>query len=227
VRPHASIRSGDVRAAGPETVNPVRSGKPNPAAPVPDRDLVTDLIARQQLECPVQRQLFGVMGRCLPPNHDAIAKLVDGQVPDAAVGRLTDPRLDLLGEGLHRCAPLQRRPDDPGVLRPGRYVNPFDNRMPFLSCKDRHVKQSPSAHRLFWAAGMQRGRRDALAGGGDGLVAVGLPADPDLTAVIDAWDRLPEVVRAGIVARDKRPPSECVHSQQCLGIRTTGQNPIG
>jgi hypothetical protein len=27
--------------------------------------------------------------------------------------------------------------------------------------------------------------------------------DPDLTAVIDAWDRLPEAVRAGIVAMVK------------------------
>jgi hypothetical protein len=27
-----------------------------------------------------------------------------------------------------------------------------------------------------------------------------LPADPDLKAVVDAWDRLPETVRAGIVA---------------------------
>ena len=30
-----------------------------------------------------------------------------------------------------------------------------------------------------------------------------LPADPDLTAVIDAWDRLLEAVRAGIVAMVK------------------------
>jgi len=27
-----------------------------------------------------------------------------------------------------------------------------------------------------------------------------LPADPELAAVIDAWDRLPEAVRAGILA---------------------------
>ena len=27
-----------------------------------------------------------------------------------------------------------------------------------------------------------------------------LPADPDLAAVVAAWDRLPEAVRAGIVA---------------------------
>jgi hypothetical protein len=27
-----------------------------------------------------------------------------------------------------------------------------------------------------------------------------LPADPDLAAVIDAWDRLPEAIRAGVVA---------------------------
>jgi hypothetical protein len=30
-----------------------------------------------------------------------------------------------------------------------------------------------------------------------------LPADPDLAAVISAWDRLPEAVRAGIVAMVK------------------------
>ena len=30
-----------------------------------------------------------------------------------------------------------------------------------------------------------------------------LPADPDLAAVVDAWDRLPEAVRAGIVAMVK------------------------
>jgi hypothetical protein len=30
-----------------------------------------------------------------------------------------------------------------------------------------------------------------------------LPADPDLKAVVDAWDRLPEAVRAGIVAMVK------------------------
>jgi hypothetical protein len=29
------------------------------------------------------------------------------------------------------------------------------------------------------------------------------PTDPDLAAVIDAWDRLPEAVRAGIVAMVK------------------------
>jgi hypothetical protein len=27
-----------------------------------------------------------------------------------------------------------------------------------------------------------------------------LPSDPDLVTVVDAWDRLPEAVRAGIVA---------------------------
>jgi hypothetical protein len=30
-----------------------------------------------------------------------------------------------------------------------------------------------------------------------------LPADPDLATVIDAWNRLPEAVRAGIVAMVK------------------------
>jgi hypothetical protein len=30
-----------------------------------------------------------------------------------------------------------------------------------------------------------------------------LPADPDLAAVAAAWDRLPEAVRAGIVAMVK------------------------
>jgi hypothetical protein len=30
-----------------------------------------------------------------------------------------------------------------------------------------------------------------------------LPADPDLKAVVEAWDRLPEAVRAGIVAMVK------------------------
>jgi hypothetical protein len=30
-----------------------------------------------------------------------------------------------------------------------------------------------------------------------------LPADPDLATVVDAWDRLPEAVRAGIVAMVK------------------------
>ena len=30
-----------------------------------------------------------------------------------------------------------------------------------------------------------------------------LPADPDLAAVIDAWDRLPDAIRAGIVAMVK------------------------
>jgi hypothetical protein len=30
-----------------------------------------------------------------------------------------------------------------------------------------------------------------------------LPADPDLATVIGAWDRLPEAVRAGIVAMVK------------------------
>jgi hypothetical protein len=29
------------------------------------------------------------------------------------------------------------------------------------------------------------------------------PVDPDLAAVIDAWDRLPEAVKAGIVAMVK------------------------
>jgi hypothetical protein len=149
VRPHASIRLGDVRAAGPETVNPRRSGRPNPAAPFPHRDLVTELIARQQLKGPVQGQLFGVIGRGLPPNQDATVNLVDGQVPDTAVGRLTDPRLDLLDEGLHRCTPFNGAMMTPAPSAPSRYVNPFDNRMPFLSRKDRHVKRSSPAHRLF------------------------------------------------------------------------------
>ena len=149
-RPHASIRLGDVWAAGPETVNPLRSGRPNPAAPFSDRDLVTELIARQELEGPVQGQLSGMMRRCLPSNQDVTLNLVDRQVPDAAVSRLMDPRLDLLGEGLHRRAPVQRRHDDPGVLRPGRYGNPFHDRTPFLSCAERHVKQSPTAYLLFW-----------------------------------------------------------------------------
>jgi hypothetical protein len=30
-----------------------------------------------------------------------------------------------------------------------------------------------------------------------------LPADPDLATVVDAWNRLPEAVRAGIVAMVK------------------------
>jgi hypothetical protein len=30
-----------------------------------------------------------------------------------------------------------------------------------------------------------------------------LPADPDLATVIETWDRLPEAVRAGIVAMVK------------------------
>jgi hypothetical protein len=30
-----------------------------------------------------------------------------------------------------------------------------------------------------------------------------LPADPDLATVVNAWDRLPEAVRAGIVAMVK------------------------
>jgi hypothetical protein len=30
-----------------------------------------------------------------------------------------------------------------------------------------------------------------------------LPADPSLREVVDAWDRLPEAVRAGIVAMVK------------------------
>jgi hypothetical protein len=30
-----------------------------------------------------------------------------------------------------------------------------------------------------------------------------LPADPGLKTVVDAWDRLPEAVRAGIVAMVK------------------------
>jgi hypothetical protein len=33
-----------------------------------------------------------------------------------------------------------------------------------------------------------------------GALPEALPADPELAAVIDAWDRLPEAVRAGIVA---------------------------
>jgi hypothetical protein len=33
-----------------------------------------------------------------------------------------------------------------------------------------------------------------------GALLPALPADPDLAAVVDAWDRLPEAVRGGIVA---------------------------
>jgi hypothetical protein len=36
-----------------------------------------------------------------------------------------------------------------------------------------------------------------------GVLPVALSADPDLAAVIGAWDRLPEAVRAGIVAMVK------------------------
>jgi hypothetical protein len=35
-----------------------------------------------------------------------------------------------------------------------------------------------------------------------------LPDDPDFAAVADAWDRLPEAVRAGIVAMVKAASKE-------------------
>jgi hypothetical protein len=34
------------------------------------------------------------------------------------------------------------------------------------------------------------------------------PTDPDLTIVVDAWNRLPEAVRAGIVAMVKSATSK-------------------
>jgi hypothetical protein len=43
----------------------------------------------------------GVVGPDQPPDQDAAVLLADGQVPNAAVGRLPDPCCDLLGEGLH------------------------------------------------------------------------------------------------------------------------------
>jgi len=35
-----------------------------------------------------------------------------------------------------------------------------------------------------------------------------LPVDPDLATVMDAWDQLPEAVRAGIVAMVKAAAGE-------------------
>ena len=46
-------------------------------------------------------------------------------------------------------------------------------------------------------------RTPTATGTATGLLPEMLPVDPDLASVVDAWDRLPEVVRAGIVAMVK------------------------
>jgi hypothetical protein len=42
-------------------------------------------------------------------------------------------------------------------------------------------------------------RKPSATGSATELLPDLLPADPDLAIVVDAWDRLPEAVRAGIV----------------------------
>jgi hypothetical protein len=43
-------------------------------------------------------------------------------------------------------------------------------------------------------------RPPTATGTATGLLSELLPVDPDLATVVDVWDRLPEAVRAGIVA---------------------------
>jgi hypothetical protein len=54
------------------------------------------------LESPVESQLLRVLGLGLSVNEDVAMILADVQVPDAAVGRLTNPGLDLFGQRYHR-----------------------------------------------------------------------------------------------------------------------------
>src|SRR5262249_59177628 len=60
----------------------------------------------QRFESPVQGQLLHMLARGLSSDEDAAVILADGEVPDATVGRLADPRLDLFGEGGHRLTSL-------------------------------------------------------------------------------------------------------------------------
>jgi len=73
-----------------------------PPSSLPDRDLGTQAVTRQEFEGTVQGQLLGVVCRGPPPDYDPAVILFDGQAPDAVVSRLTDPRLHLFGDGHHR-----------------------------------------------------------------------------------------------------------------------------
>ncbi len=69
---------------------------------LPDRNIGTQAIAREDFEGTVEGQLFGVVGRGCPPDDDATANFLHGQSPDSVVGRLPDSHLDLFGKGHHR-----------------------------------------------------------------------------------------------------------------------------
>src|SRR5262249_39117848 len=86
------------RATGPGLV-PVPRARPAPVALLSDGDLGTEVISRPGFGGPMQGQLLDMLARGLAPQEDAAVILADGQVPDATLGRLADPRLDLFGEG--------------------------------------------------------------------------------------------------------------------------------
>ena len=55
-------------------------------------------VAREEFQGPVEGELAGVVRGDLAPDHHVPLDLLDGQVPDPAVGRLADPGLDLLDQ---------------------------------------------------------------------------------------------------------------------------------
>src|SRR5262245_46466030 len=83
------------RTAGADLAAAENSARPAPAAPSADVDLGTQPIARQQPEGTLKGKLPGVLCGDPPPDDDQAVDLLDGQVPDAVVGRPTDPLLHL------------------------------------------------------------------------------------------------------------------------------------
>jgi len=77
--------------------------------PSPHRDLGTETIARDKLECSAQGKLLRVLGRCPTLDEDASAILPDHEIANAAVGLLTNPRLDLFDERYHEVTPVRKR----------------------------------------------------------------------------------------------------------------------
>jgi hypothetical protein len=64
-----------------------------------DGDILSESLAREELESPMHRELLGMPGRDLTADDHLPPDLLDHEVADPSVGELANLRLDLLSQG--------------------------------------------------------------------------------------------------------------------------------